>query len=110
MVAQARRQRDRFAILDSAHPSDLRRIFDDGNPVPADQRMTDGEFGAIYFPWIKTSVTVINALLPPSGAMAGIFSRQTLRNSQQVAPAHERLTKVTGLTYPLRNTEPPRLK
>src|SRR3546814_5224000 len=26
MVAQARRQRDRFAILDSAHPSDLRCI------------------------------------------------------------------------------------
>src|SRR3546814_14172444 len=91
MVAQARRQRDRFAILDSAHPSDLRCIFDDGNPDPGDQRMTDGELGAIYFPWIKTSVTGINALLPPSGVMAGILARTTLRDGPKLEPAHEQI-------------------
>src|SRR3546814_8553032 len=67
--------------------------------------MTDGEFGAIYFPWIKTSVTGINALLPPSGAMAGIFARTTLRDGPQVAPANERLEKVTGLAYHVRSEE-----
>src|SRR3546814_19029513 len=68
--------------------------------------MTDGEFGAIYFPWIKTSVTGINALLPPSGAMAGIFARPPLRDGPQVAPANERLEKVPGRAYPARAPEP----
>src|SRR3546814_6366102 len=67
--------------------------------------MTDGEFGAIYFPWIKTSVTGINALRPPSGAMAGIFARTTLRDGPQVAPANERLEKVTCLAYHVSDTE-----
>src|SRR3546814_2095929 len=37
--------------------------------------------------------------------MAGIFARTTLRDGPQVAPANERLEKVTGLAYHVSDTE-----
>lgn len=105
MTAQARRQRDRFAILDCVHPAQPRRIFDDGDPDPAAQRMTDAEYGAVYFPWVETAIIGTEAVVPPSGAMAGIFARTTLREGPHVAPANERLNEITGLAYHVSDSE-----
>jgi uncharacterized protein len=109
MTAQARRQRDRFAILDCDHPSSPHLVFGDGNLSARDQRMTDGEFGAVYFPWVETAITGVAATVPPSGAMAGIFARTTLQAGPHVAPANERLEALTGLAYDVDDAEHARL-
>ena len=105
MVSQARRQGDRFVLLDCAHPSDPRRIFDDGIPGPGEQRFVDGEFAALYYPWLETLVTGRDIALPPSGAMAGLYAKVTLREGPHIAPANLPLSAITGVTYPVSDTE-----
>jgi phage tail sheath protein FI len=91
---------DRFAILDSPrNPADF---TEDAIKVPP--RNTN--FGALYFPWIKVFDIVTARLqpdsdgeifVPPSGHMAGIYSRVDHERGVHKAPANEVVRGAMGV-------------
>jgi uncharacterized protein len=83
--------RDRVAVLDPPRPG-----------MNADEIIHwrtnfTSSYGALYFPWLM-AVTRAGALkqLPPSGVMAGILARVSLRDSVAKPPANELLEGVAG--------------
>jgi hypothetical protein len=78
-------------------------------PPPGDQppagvgpRMSEGGYGAFYFPWI----TVRDPLspkdlvdVPPSGHLAGIYARTDATRGVHKAPANEVIRGALNLTY-----------
>jgi len=75
---------NRMAILDAlpkANPSDVmgqRHDITVGLPEPVN--------GALYYPWLKINV---DQWIPPSGHVAGVFSRSDARTGVFKAPANE---------------------
>jgi phage tail sheath protein FI len=111
-------RKDRFAILDGP-------IVSDGNmDIPASNK----GYGAIYTPWLKVTkpswfvgqqdvkVTGPNRrkliktdknelFVPPSGHMAGIFSRVDGERGVHKAPANEIVMGITGLSQNINRLE-----
>ena len=112
-------RKDRFAILDGP-------IVSDGSmDIPASQK----GFGALYVPWLKVTrpswfkgnqdhikVTGPNRrklikceknelFVPPSGHMAGIYSRVDTERGVHKAPANELVMGITGLTQNINRIE-----
>lgn len=91
MITQCEKMKTRFAILDLPDPADHRRasqwrlLFDSG-------------YGAFYFPWIQVDTpTGEKRLVPPSGHIAGIYSRCDTEMGVFRAPANEELKGVVDL-------------
>jgi phage tail sheath protein FI len=89
MLAHCTRMGDRVAILDSPPDMDPTQI-DDWKTKTANLISDDG-YGALYYPWIKVDdpATKGTIFLPPSGFMAGIWSRSDNRRGVHKAPANE---------------------
>ena len=83
---------DRFAILDS-------RLGDSSEQVWEQWSETDGKNGALYYPWIKVRHHCDNGteLVPPSGHIAGVYSRTDRARGVHKAPANEVLEGVLDL-------------
>jgi len=79
-------------------------------PAPAGglrPRMTDGGYGALYFPWITVRDPLSGDLVdvPPSGHMAGIWARSDASRGVHKAPANEVVRGALNVTYRLTREE-----
>ena len=85
---------NRFAILDARRDSDPVRVENWVKQLHS----ADGQFGALYFPWIGVSDSSAGVRwLPPSGHMAGLYARVDLGSGVQKSPANEVLTEVQNV-------------
>jgi phage tail sheath protein FI len=83
---------DRFAILDS--PETINGGVD---RLP---RPRDSKYGAYYFPWIQVyDPEKGNIYVPPSGHVAGVYSRVDTERGVHKAPANEIVRGALGLRY-----------
>lgn len=79
---------DRFAILDG------QRETGEFTPANIQGGVRDSNYAALYFPWIEvfdpvtTPTTEKNIFVPPSGHMAGIYSRVDTERGVHKAPAN----------------------
>jgi phage tail sheath protein FI len=71
-------------------------------PMPRDSIM-----GAYYFPWVEMYDTVVdeNVFAPPSGGLAGVYSRVDGTRGVHKAPANELFRTALGLKYNLTDAE-----
>lgn len=87
--------RFRFAVIDSAKAS--------GNPANLDPRTTidDTKYAAFYYPWIWISDprTGRRAIVPPSGAVCGIYALTDNTRGVWKAPANETVAGALDLEY-----------
>jgi len=99
ILTHCERNRFRFAILDS--PEGLEKGIDT-MPMPRDSIM-----GAYYFPWVEMYDTGAdqNVHAPPSGGIAGVYSRVDSTRGVHKAPANELFRTALGLKYNLTDAE-----
>jgi len=86
---------DRMAILDSPPDQDPQQIAD-WRTGPANY---DSAFATLYYPWIQVfdPTTGQNIAVPPSGHIAGIWSRTDASRGVHKAPANEVVRGALGL-------------
>jgi uncharacterized protein len=83
---------DRFAILDGQRTSSF-------TPASIQGSVRDSDYAALYFPWINVydPVTNANIYAPPSGHLAGIYSRVDTQRGVHKAPANEVIRGAFGV-------------
>ena len=93
LVAHCENLGSRFAILDI--PREKTKVAD----VLAHRDLFDSSYAALYNPWLSVfdPLDKRNVFVPPSGTMAGIYSRSDTTRGVQKAPANEVLRGVVGL-------------
>ena len=86
MITHCERMGDRMAILDPLphlSPQDVKKWR-------MSETNYDSKFGTLYYPWIKImGPDGLPMAVPPSGHMAGIFSRNDHERGVHKAPANE---------------------
>ncbi len=109
MITHCANMGDRFCIFDSNKGEDFKAIQSRKNTL-----ISDKGIGALYYPWIKTAVEMIDAkgkvvlenmLIPPSGAMAGIYARSDGERGVHKAPANEVVRGVLELERSITKAE-----
>ena len=100
LVAHCENQQNRFAILDI--PKDKVKV----NDVLEYRGMVDSTYAAMYHPWVQVfdPVTKKPGFVPPSGAVAGVYSRTDVTRGVHKAPANE-VVQCTGLSVGYNNGE-----
>jgi hypothetical protein len=92
LLSHCETRKDRFAILDS--PETITGGIDK-LPKPRDSK-----YGAFYFPWIQVyDPDKGNIFVPPSGHIAGVYSRTDSERGVHKAPANEIVRGALGLKY-----------
>jgi uncharacterized protein len=92
LLSHCETRKDRFAILDS--PETIQGGIDK-LPKPRDSK-----YGAYYFPWIQVyDADHGNIFVPPSGHIAGVYSRVDSERGVHKAPANEIIRGALGLKY-----------
>ena len=92
VLSHCETRKDRFAILDS--PETISGGVD-RLPKPRDSK-----YGAYYFPWIQVyDPEKGNIFVPPSGHIAGVYSRVDNERGVHKAPANEIVRGALGLKY-----------
>jgi phage tail sheath protein FI len=92
VLSHCETRKDRFAILDS--PETISGGVD-RLPKPRDSK-----YGAYYFPWIQVyDPDKGNIFVPPSGHIAGVYSRVDNERGVHKAPANEIIRGALGLKY-----------
>lgn len=93
LVAHCENERNRFAVLDI--PKELVKTGD----IIEYRNMIDSTYAAMYHPWIQVfdPVTKKPGFIPPSGAVAGVYSRTDVARGVHKAPANEAVV-CTGLS------------
>ncbi|MBB6735609.1 phage tail sheath C-terminal domain-containing protein [Cohnella zeiphila] len=93
LVAHCENLGSRFAILDI--PREKTKVAD----VLTHRDLFDSSYAALYNPWLSVfdPLDKRNIFVPPSGTMAGIYSRSDTTRGVQKAPANEVLRGVVGL-------------
>jgi uncharacterized protein len=99
IITHCSKLRDRFAILDgveSASPGDISVI----RPVG---RSKEASYAALYYPWIKVfdPVTQAAIVVPPSGHIAGMYSRSDGARGVFKTPANEVLLGALDTSKPI---------
>ena len=92
LVTQCENLKSRFAVLDM--PGDLVKT----NELIEYRSLIDSTYAAMYHPWIQVFDRSMNkpGLIPPSGAIMGIYSRTDVARGVHKAPANETVS-CTGL-------------
>jgi phage tail sheath protein FI len=87
MIDHAAAMQDRIAILDSPPNHNAQQIKE----WRVEKTKYDSAFAALYWPWIEVYDPIggHNTLVPPSGHMAGIWSRTDQTRGVHKAPANE---------------------
>jgi phage tail sheath protein FI len=85
MIAHCERMGDRIAILDplpGLSPQEVKNWR---------ERETnyDSKYAALYYPWVKVSNEGTTISVPPSGYIAGVYSRNDNERGVHKAPANE---------------------
>lgn len=93
LVAHCENLKSRFAILD--FPFEKQSVQD----VQVHRNMFDTNYAAIYNPWLQVfdPLDKRNIYIPPSGSVAGIFSRSDQTRGVHKAPANEVVRGAVGL-------------
>ena len=92
LLTHCETRKDRFAILDS--PENITGGID-RLPKPRDSK-----YGAFYFPWIQVyDPDKGNVYVPPSGHIAGVYSRTDAERGVHKAPANEMIRGALGVKY-----------
>ncbi len=104
ILAHCERMENRVAILDTPpglSPQEMEQWRAQANLV------TDGGYGALYYPWIKVDdpASQGSIFIPPSGHVAGVWSRTDTRRGVHKAPANEELMGVIGIEQDLTHAE-----
>lgn len=100
LFSHAERMRYRIAVLDSG----------DGQTI-ADVRnlraRIDSTYGALYYPWVRVldPVTRQEIVLPPSGFVCGIYSRNDTQRAVYKAPANEVVNLALGFEQTLNKAQ-----
>jgi hypothetical protein len=100
LVAHCENQQSRFAILDI--PKDKVKV----NDVLEYRGMVDSTYAAMYHPWVQVfdPVTKKPGFIPPSGSVAGVYSRTDVSRGVHKAPANE-VVQCSGLSIGYNNGE-----
>ncbi len=98
VLEHCERLADRFAILD------LPAGFDTEKAI-AWRLQFDSAFGAIYHPWITVQTGEGNKVVPPSGHVAGVFSRCDRESGPHRAAANETVQEAITLQMSLEEEE-----
>lgn len=95
LVTHCESTANRIAILHSHPATDTRSSIDRIQPP------RDTSYAAFYFPWISVSDphTGGEALVPPSGHVAGVYARTDLQRGVFKAPANEVVLGVRALQF-----------
>ncbi len=92
LLTHCETRKDRFAILDSQE-----NISGGVDRLP---KPRDSKYGAFYFPWIQVyDPDKGNIFVPPSGHIAGVYSRTDSERGVHKAPANEIVRGALGLKY-----------
>ncbi|QIS23534.1 phage tail sheath C-terminal domain-containing protein [Nocardia terpenica] len=96
---------NRMAILDppkATAPGDVAK-YPGSLSLPTGYR----SFAAVYYPWLRVPPVRGGAevLVPPAGAVAGVWCRTDARRGVHKAPANESLAAVAGLERMLSDTD-----
>jgi len=98
LLSHCETRKDRFAILDS--PESIQGGVD---RMP---RPRDSKYGAYYFPWIQVyDPDKGNIFVPPSGHVAGVYSRVDSERGVHKAPANEIVRGALELKYQISRGE-----
>ncbi|MGK0357754.1 MAG: phage tail sheath protein FI [Bradymonadia bacterium] len=89
-VSLCERSSNRFAILDMPPGGDLAE-------AQRWRRQFDSAHAALYFPWLITLEDGRRRAVPPSGHIAGIFSRSDASHGVHKAPANEIVEGIVDL-------------
>ncbi|MCI8573834.1 MAG: phage tail sheath family protein [Oscillibacter sp.] len=100
LTAHCENQQNRFAILDI--PAGKVKV----NDLLEYRGIVDSSYAAMYHPWIQIfdPVTRKPGFVPPSGAVAGVYSRTDVTRGVHKAPANEAV-QCTGLSVGYNNGE-----
>lgn len=98
MVSQCERMKTRFAILDVPDPVDHRR-------AGQWRLLFDTAFAAFYYPWVEVETPGGHRLVPPSGHIAGIYSRCDQGEGPYRAPANEDIKGIFNVARDLREAD-----
>ena len=93
LVAHCENEASRFAILDI--PQELVKT----NEIIEFRGIVDSTYAAFYHPWVQVfdPVTKKPGFIPPSGVVAGVYSRTDVARGVHKAPANE-IVQCTGLS------------
>jgi phage tail sheath protein FI len=92
LLSHCETRKDRFAVLDSPET-----ITGGVDKLP---KPRDSKYGAFYFPWIQVyDPDKGNIFVPPSGHIAGVYSRTDSERGVHKAPANESVRGALGLKY-----------
>ncbi len=92
LLSHCETRKDRFAILDSPET-----ISGGVDKLP---KPRDSKYGAYYFPWIQVyDPEKGNIFVPPSGHIAGVYSRVDSERGVHKAPANEIVRGALNLKY-----------
>jgi phage tail sheath protein FI len=92
LLSHCETRKDRFAILDSPET-----ITGGVDKLP---KPRDSKYGAYYFPWIQVyDPDKGNIFVPPSGHIAGVYSRTDSERGVHKAPANEIVRGALALKY-----------
>lgn len=93
LVAHCENLKSRFAILDI--PREKTKVAD----VETHRNIFDSHYAALYNPWLQVydPMEKRNIFIPPSGSMAGIYSRSDQVRGVHKAPANEVVRGCLGL-------------
>jgi phage tail sheath protein FI len=106
LVAHCRRMQDRVAILDSVCDvtGDNLVISTDDSGIRRPAADPKG-YGAFYFPWIEVADPLgapgARVMVPPSGHLAGVYSRSDATRGVHKAPANELVVGALSTRYPV---------
>ena len=106
MVAHCESMQDRFAILD---PSQFNSFDFTYNAIQSQRQglNSNNGYGALYFPWIAISSPFGSGqiLVPPSGHVAGVYSKNDNNFGVFKAPANEPILAALALDANLSDDE-----
>lgn len=93
LVAHCENLKSRFAVLDI--PREKTKVAD----VETHRNIFDSHYAALYNPWLQVydPMEKRNIFIPPSGSMAGIYSRSDQVRGVHKAPANEVVRGCLGL-------------
>lgn len=110
-LAKATVGRNRFIITDVHEPGlDTGKTLSDAvTAFRSAVNPQNGAYGAVYYPWLKTSIAN-NAgtgflVLPPSPAIAAVYSRTDTDRGIWKAPANVSLNGISATVFSINNNE-----
>jgi uncharacterized protein len=103
LIAHCEAAGDRMAILDTPPGLLPQDVFD----WRQDAAGYDSKFATLYYPWLEVMDPVSRRplLVPPSGHLAGVWSRTDATRGVHKAPANEVILGINGLGFQLTHEE-----